>query len=212
MLCKVCSRQVPRDHKTFCSYHCFKIHSKRTRTEEIICIHCGRKIVIKKSVFKRRKVYFCSIKCRSEHGRVEHTCKFCGKRYRTFKSYVRDGRKYCSRRCMAEHRKILYLGVLNPHFKDGAAKIGKKMRRLARYLKWRKDLFARDKNTCQMCYNTFDSKYLDAHHKIRLWTLLRDYLKKEIDFNDEYFYSLDNGQTLCKECHRKTYKREDSIE
>lgn len=206
MFCRVCNKAVPRDHKTFCSYTCFRIHSSRTRTEEISCRNCGKKIVIKKSVFKKHKVHFCSIKCRSEHGKVEHTCEFCGKKYRTFKSYVRDGRKYCSRRCLGEHRKVLYLGILNPHFKDGAARIGKKMRRLARYLKWRKEVFIRDKHTCQMCGKILESRFLDVHHKVPLWKLLRDYPEKEIDFNDEYFYSLDNGQTLCRDCHRKTYK------
>lgn len=210
-ICLICGNPVPANHKVFCSYKCFKIWSGKNRTISKICLVCGKKMIVKKSVYKKRKCDFCSMKCRSEYGRVEHKCEYCGKIFKTFRSYVRDGRKYCSKRCMGEHRKILYLGILNPHFKDGRAYIGKKMRRLSRYLKWRKDIFARDNYICQMCYKQFDKKYLEVHHIKRLWQLLRDYPKKDIDYNDEYFYEMDNGQTLCKKCHKKTYK-EDNIE
>lgn len=107
---------------------------------------------------------------------------------------------------MAEHRKTLYLGSLNPNFKSGQSDIYKHMRRLARYGRWRKDVLKRDKHTCQNCKQQFEPKDLDAHHIKRLWLLFKEYPKTTIDFNDEYFYDLNNGMTLCRDCHNKTYK------
>ena len=213
MFCLNCGKDIPPDHKNFCSYTCFQEYSKRTRRIYTKCLVCGKEIFMKKSEAKKRKQVFCSIDCRSKYGRVEHACEFCNKKYRTFRSYVKDGRKYCSKRCMSEHRKIIYLGSLNPHFKSGQSTIYKQMRRLARYTKWRKDILKRDKYTCQDCKKIFEKKFLDVHHIKRLWQLFKEYPNKNINFNDEYFYDLNNGITLCKDCHRKTFKKdEDNIE
>lgn len=61
------------------------------------------------------------------------------------------------------------------------------------YTEWRLKVFKRDKYTCQHCHKTGGE--LEAHHKIR-WV---DDISKR--------YEVDNGITLCRECHRKTHKR-----
>lgn len=56
---------------------------------------------------------------------------------------------------------------------------------------------------------------LDAHHKKRLWQLLEEYPGDRNNpnwLNDSYFYDLDNGITLCKKCHQKTYGKDNDEE
>ena len=80
-------------------------------------------------------------------------------------------------------------------------------------MKWKKAVIERDEYICRLCKKKFLFNQLTAHHKIRLWKLIEDYPKEDIDVYDEYFYDLSNGITLCEPCHGTTYgKDEDDIE
>lgn len=65
-------------------------------------------------------------------------------------------------------------------------------RQTKEYKKWRNDVFKRDKYTCQKCGAI--GVHLQAHH-IKQWA----YYPKER-------YKIENGVTLCKECHKKLHK------
>lgn len=67
-----------------------------------------------------------------------------------------------------------------------------KKRKTPNYRKWRRDVIERDK-VCQMCGT--DQK-LEAHH-----------IKPFAKF-PELRFSLENGITLCKSCHRQHHKQE----
>ena len=77
-------------------------------------------------------------------------------------------------------------GENNPNWRGGKSK-----RKLStpEYKAWRKAVFKRDDHTCQDC--GIRGGYLEAHH-IKAWSI-----------NKELRFELDNGQTLCKECHKK---------
>lgn len=62
-----------------------------------------------------------------------------------------------------------------------------------------KKVLKRDDYTCQICSHRGGSN-LDIHHI------------KKISEYPELAYDLNNGITLCKSCHRKTFKREKEFE
>lgn len=67
-----------------------------------------------------------------------------------------------------------------------------------KYKLWRSGIFERDNWICQTCGKrscSGDPIYLEAHHIIR-WSL-----------NKKLRYTLNNGVTLCKECHKNIHKK-----
>lgn len=76
---------------------------------------------------------------------------------------------------------------------------GKRQRQSKVYVDWRTSVFERDNYTCQICGRR--GEYLEAHHKKR-WC---DHPSLRFD--------VDNGITLCKECHKSIHsKRRDGLE
>ena len=81
-------------------------------------------------------------------------------------------------------------GERNPNSKGGKT-IGRRLlMQQKEYILWRAAVFIRDDYTCLTC-NKRGGK-LEADH-IKPWALY-----------PELRYSIDNGRTLCKECHMKT--------
>lgn len=62
------------------------------------------------------------------------------------------------------------------------------------YKQWRSDIFERDKYTCCECGNT--NVFLNAHHILKY----AEYPQHVLD--------VDNGITLCEDCHRTTFGKE----
>lgn len=67
-------------------------------------------------------------------------------------------------------------------------------RRTNEYKKWRKDVFSRDNYTCQMCGKR--GRKLVAHHKKRYRNHIEDRT------------NLENGVTLCENCHKIVHHKE----
>jgi hypothetical protein len=83
------------------------------------------------------------------------------------------------------------------------------------FQQWRTSVFKRDKFAC---FNCGKKGYLHAHHKKSFYLILKEFLKKYSQFSPvedkeilvrltesyEPFWDINNGQTLCKECHKRT--------
>jgi len=75
-------------------------------------------------------------------------------------------------------------------WKGGVTSVNEKIRKSAKYVNWRNEVFARDNHTCVLC-----NKRGGDHHA--------DHIKPFAYF-PELRFELTNGRTLCVECHRKT--------
>lgn len=87
---------------------------------------------------------------------------------------------------------------------DGISRLNKLIRGMPEYSEWRNHVFGRDLYTCQYC--NIRGVYFEAHHIKELWRIIKEYNMKTIinARNCIELWNLNNGITLCKECHRKT--------
>lgn len=127
-------------------------------------------------------------------------CK-CGKEFK-----IDDNRQiYCSKSCGSKGKsrnlgKIASLdtrkklsdchkGSKSYLWKGGITEENHKLRTSFEYRNWKKEVFERDDFTCQIC-NQIGTN-LEAHHI------------KQFALYPELRFEIDNGVTLCKNCHKE---------
>lgn len=93
---------------------------------------------------------------------------------------------YETKRCPTCYH-LLRRGEKHPNWKGGITSPSKKERAVNETRLWSKNVLRRDKFTCQLCGQVGGK--LNAHHK------------KEWSNYKELRFDIDNGVTLCKECH-----------
>lgn len=76
-------------------------------------------------------------------------------------------------------------------WKGGITPINEQIRKSLEYKQWRKEVFERDNFTCQICGNN-ESGNLNADHI------------KPFAYYSELRFDINNGRTLCIDCHKKT--------
>lgn len=101
----------------------------------------------------------------------------------------------------------------NPSWKGGISLIGKKLDKQIRkcflYRQWRSDIFMRDSYTCVLCgarSGNGMAVYLQADHYPKMFSvILKEYKIKTIEeaLNCEELWNINNGRTLCINCHKK---------
>lgn len=100
-------------------------------------------------------------------------------------------------------------GKNNAAWKGGIAPLAKRIRYIPEYRLWRQAVFKRDDYTCQQC-GTRTCKgikvILNVDHIIPFTVLVRQYNIVSVDdaINCTALWSIDNGRTLCEQCHRLT--------
>jgi len=94
-------------------------------------------------------------------------------------------------------------GDKNRHWKGGINPINNTIRKSREYKLWRIAVFERDNYTCRWCgikSGIGIKVYLEAHH-VKLFS---EY--------PELRFAIDNGITLCRDCHNKAYNhRKDEL-
>lgn len=108
--------------------------------------------------------------------RVLHSCKECGIEFYAKQSEV--NRKFCSNKCKIANQDT------------GISSENEKARKSVAYAEWRKKVFERDDYTCKKCHT-------------RGGTLHADHIKS-FAYHKDLRLDLNNGQTLCVDCHKQS--------
>lgn len=204
IICKNCKKEFnisPSRLKTrkYCSVECYR-DDNYGKKQEYICAGCGKQFTDYITNGERK---YCSKQCQTENkinpkgkessrwNSVLVKCKSCGKEFYCWAS--NKNKKYCSRKCFTKD-------ISGKYPKNLKGKRGTKPRtyHLTKRNKhgnafdreWRIKVFKRDDYTCQGC--GIRGGRLQAHH-IKPY---REY--------PELRHDIDNGQTLCIDCHKQT--------
>ena len=100
-------------------------------------------------------------------------------------------------------------GEKNPNWKGGKTKLSQQIRTSAEYSFWRIQIFKRDFFTCQHCgaKNKKGERYIfDADHIYPFYKILDDFNITSVEeaISCEKLWDINNGRTLCRDCHMKT--------
>jgi len=111
------------------------------------------------------------------------------------------------RKMMSDNHKGKMTGNKNPAYIDGRKPLVMQIRNSWKTEEWRKKVFKRDDYTCQDCKERGEK--LEAHHKYPFSKIITDYCIKTIEqaLKCKALWSIENGETLCKKCHKKISSR-----
>ena len=97
------------------------------------------------------------------------------------------------------------IGENGNSWKGGVSRLNELIRKNFKYRQWRCDVYTRDNFICQDCGQR--SGILNAHHNKELTEIIREYkiisLKEALEC--EEIYNINNGITLCRDCHKKRH-------
>lgn len=132
------------------------------------------------NTFARGKHWKLSDEVKKKH--LETLKSFCGNM--KGKNLTKEHRKKIS----SAHKKLVENGK-HHLWKGGITPINQAIRNSIEYKLWREAVFKRDNWTCIFCLQ-------------RGGELEADHIKRFSDY-PELRFAIDNGRTLCKECHKK---------
>lgn len=93
-------------------------------------------------------------------------------------------------------------------WRGGVTNLRKQIRNCFKYRQWRQSVFIRDNFSCVNCgKSTKEIKWVEAdHYPVSFAQILHNNSIKTIQdaIQCNKFWDIDNGRTLCKECHMKT--------
>lgn len=182
------------------------------------CIDCGKLLYKLACYSKTKRCKSCGAKFRlknpANHPRYKDgrnlkksNCIDCGKKTSHYK---------CIRCCDCYHK--YNTGKVNPMYIDGRTSLTQMIRDCDNYKNWHFEVFKRNNYTCQLCGK--NKCYLTVDHIKPFSIILNEFLSyynmfspiedKEtlvrlaITWSD--FWNINNGQTLCKKCHKSKTK------
>ena len=202
--CKKCTNEK---NKTFYANNRQRILDSIKNKPKIkaVCPKCGKERFIGKTSDNNRLCRHCSYSGRKLSPEVYKKCSkgmfkkghFVPKgenhpQWKGGKPYCLDCGKqidYKSKRCNKCNRKY-YSGSRNPMWEGGKTNKLRALRNSLEYKLWRESVYKRDDYTCVWCGQ-------------RSGELQADHIKPFADY-PELRFAIDNGRTLCVDCHKTT--------
>ena len=172
---------------------------------KVNCLTCQELFFPKNSNIKLGWGKYCSKKCHYQSIRngEKRRSLVCEGAFYISNSKILDKRgKYCSRKCYYDSRKKYgswnkgkkfpnLQGPNSSNWKGGVTPINRIIRTSPEYKIWRKAVYERDNYTCIWGGKAHGDR-LNADHI------------KPFSLYPELRFSVDNGRTLCAECHKLT--------
>mgnify|MGYP001612041333 CR=1 FL=1 len=95
-------------------------------------------------------------------------------------------------------------GEKHPNWKGGITPVNQQIRHSLEYHFWRSDCFGRDKFTCQEC--KIRNVRLVVDHIKPFAVIIAEYKITSLEeaLNCEELWDINNGRTLCDDCHKQT--------
>lgn len=200
LICHECGKSYEtwpylKDKSKYCSTECADKHT--------LILGRGWNKKFRTIKLKRKEASNDLVKLKSSNApkTVTLQCKHCEKQY-DVPLYRSEKSNYCSRECAGKDRfsgenhpgygkkRDDIAGTKNPNWNGGNSRDYKSHYNSLEYRNWRREVFKRDSFICQVCGKR--GGYLEAHHKVG-WA--EDKSKR---------YDVDNGVTLCRQCHVDT--------
>lgn len=215
--CKGCGTSITTNKGTGFCLECLK----KDRRIEKVCKGCQKPFEVTKDFDRKYHPQFCSKKCltqwRATHKeRIQKlVCLICGREFERYLHPSKDKTKvFCSLKCRGVHTSLTKSGENASAYRGGKTPLSKRLRTSSRYYEWRDKVFARDSYRCVKCG---DNSYLHAHHVKPFGKMLDEFiewykkmghtkppqLKQALHY--ELFWDVDNGVTLCTQCHQKEH-------
>lgn len=215
VVCNRCGKSFERrasavSNENYCSKECVKVPTTKT------CQACKKEYKVRSNHWKVSK--FCSKSC-AKSGVNHH---FYGKTFEMPENYV----PWTKGKTAATDEKLANLGKKisktqkdqfvkgirsnkgenNPNWKNGQGitEINLIVRQLEKYKEWRFAVFQRDNFVCVQCGDI--SKEINADHIKKFSDIMRENnitTTEQAELCSE-LWDVNNGRTLCVECHRKT--------
>lgn len=151
-------------------------------------------------------------------GKILVKCASCGQKIEIFPSQAKNFKcHFCNLKCYAKYKILNLRGKNNGNYIDGRKSLTESLRTFYYYREWRTEVFKRDNYTCQEC--GLRGGYIEAHHKTTHFAeILSEFLKIYDQFSPiedketlirlamkyKPFWEIENGQTLCRDCHNLT--------
>jgi len=167
----------------------------------------------KRTTKSHSRHYFNCVRCNKEFWRSDYA-------YKKGLENPKMMPKYCSRDCQLKENKFRVgkppnqtafkkndpriTGEKNSNWKGGISPLAEKIRRIVPYIEWRTKVYVKDDYTCQSCGKRGGRLNAD-HYPLMFHKLMEIHTIKSVqqarDCPD--FWNVDNGQTLCIDCHKK---------
>lgn len=104
----------------------------------------------------------------------------------------------------SEERSASVRGNKHPNWQGGKSSLHVKIRNTLEYKQWRKNCYNRDSYTCQICSIKGCKLNVDHIKAMSQIVVDNDITSVEEALICKEFWNLNNGRTLCVDCHKKT--------
>lgn len=199
-ICTFCSNKFSSTSyhpNKFCSRICYTKTQALDKKQRELKIKISKEIAKQDKIKSRLNKYYCKKCLSTDINRKSKYCKPCSKskslndiicqrcqKKITVKKWA--NKKFCSMACTLSHRS----GSLNSNYRGGITPENKKIRASPEYKAWRISVFERDKYHCVIC-----NKHGGVLHADHI---------KQFAFFPELRLDINNGRTLCVDCHKNT--------